>query len=62
MKLCKQEDKVAEYWEKEFNKLMDATETSSVELFYMTEVRYEFLEQLDFPDWFPVLFVFFVIG
>lgn len=53
---------MAEYWEKEFNKLMDATETSSVELFYMTEVRYEFLEQLDFPDWFPVLFVFFVNG
>lgn len=35
------EDKVVENWEKEFNKLMDMTVTSSVELFYMTEVRYK---------------------
>jgi len=53
---------VVENWEKEFNKLMDATVTSSVELFYMTEVRYEFLEQHGFLDWFTVLSLFFVIG
>lgn len=62
LKLCQQEDKVVENWEKEFNKLMDATVTSSVELFFMTEVRYEFLEQQVFLDWFTVLSLFFVIG
>ena len=44
LRLCQQEDKVVENWEKEFNKLMDATATPSMELFYMTEVRYVFLE------------------
>lgn len=50
LKLCQQEDKVVENWEKEFNKLMDATttRTSSMELFYMTEVWYEFLELVVF--------------
>ncbi|KAL9950578.1 hypothetical protein ACROYT_G043094 [Oculina patagonica] len=35
------EDKVVEQWETEFNNLMDMTETTSVELFYITEVRYQ---------------------
>ena len=35
---------MVENWEKEFNKLMDMTVTSSMELFYMTEVWYEFLD------------------
>ena len=48
LKLCQQEDKVAENWEKEFNKLLDITVTSSMELFYMTEVRYEFFRFICF--------------
>ena len=35
---------MVENWEKEFDKLLDVAVTSSMELFYMTEVRYEFLD------------------
>ena len=42
IQLYQQEDEVVELWEKRFNRVMDMTNTSSVELFYITEVRYEF--------------------
>ena len=35
---------MVEKWEKEFNKLMDTTETTNAKLYYMTEVRYEFFK------------------
>ena len=41
--LYEQEDKVVEQWETNFNNLMDMTEPSGAELFYFTEVRYEYI-------------------